>query len=85
MRNPTSFLKQEYDDLVRQEIDWRLRILGGPSTPWCLVDGKKVLMFCSNNYLGLSNHPKLKEADAEVPARFLHDPETVLCEVSGPA
>ncbi|MGD0476884.1 MAG: aminotransferase class I/II-fold pyridoxal phosphate-dependent enzyme [Nitrososphaerales archaeon] len=62
MRDPTSFLKQEYDDLVRQEIDWRLRILSGPSTPWCLVDGKKVLMFCSNNYLGLSNHPKLKEA-----------------------
>ena len=62
MRDPTSFLKQEYDDLVRQEIDWRLRILGGPSTPWCMVDGKKVLMFCSNNYLGLSNHPKLKEA-----------------------
>jgi glycine C-acetyltransferase len=62
MRDPTSFLKQEYDDLVRQEIDWKLRILGGPSTPWCLVDGKKVLMFCSNNYLGLSNHPKLKEA-----------------------
>src|SRR5208337_1481191 len=29
---------------------------------WCIVDGKKVLMFCSNNYLGLSNHPKLKEA-----------------------
>jgi glycine C-acetyltransferase len=62
MRDPTSFLKREYDDLVRQEIDWRLRILSGPSTPWCLVDGKKVLMFCSNNYLGLSNHPKLKEA-----------------------
>jgi len=62
MRNPSSFLKQEYNDLVRQEIDWRLRILSGPSTPWCLVDGKKVLMFCSNNYLGLSNHPKLKEA-----------------------
>ncbi len=62
MRDPTSFLKQEYDDLVKQEIDWRLRILGGPSTPWCLVDGKRVLMFCSNNYLGLSNHPKLKEA-----------------------
>ena len=62
MRDPTSFLRQEYDDLVRQELDWRLRILGGPSTPWCLVDGKKVLMFCSNNYLSLSNHPKVKEA-----------------------
>jgi glycine C-acetyltransferase len=65
LRDPTSFLKQEYDDLVRQELDWKLRILGGPSTPWCVVDGKKVLMFCSNNYLGLSNHPKLKAAAIE--------------------
>ncbi len=65
MRDPTSFLKQEYDDLVRQELDWKLRILAGPSSPWCVVDGKKVLMFCSNNYLGLSNHPKLKEAAIE--------------------
>jgi glycine C-acetyltransferase len=62
MRNPTSFLKEEYDELVKNELDWKLRVLQGPSTPWCMVDGKKVLMFCSNNYLGLSNHPKLKEA-----------------------
>jgi glycine C-acetyltransferase len=65
MRDPTSFLRQEYEDLVRQELDWKLRILGGPSTPWCRVDGKKILMFCSNNYLGLSNHPRLKEAAIE--------------------
>lgn len=65
MRDPTSFLRQEYEDLVRQELDWKLRVLGGPSTPWCVVDGKKVLMFCSNNYLGLSNHPKLKAAAIE--------------------
>lgn len=62
MRNPTTFLKEEYQALVQNEIDWRLRVLEGPSTPWCKVDGKKVLMFCSNNYLGLSNHPRLKEA-----------------------
>ena len=62
MRDPTSFLKQEYDELVRSDLDWKLRILQGPSTPWCTVDGEKVLMFCSNNYLSLSNHPKLKEA-----------------------
>jgi glycine C-acetyltransferase len=62
MRNPTSFLREEYQDLVKNELDWKLRILQGPSTPWCIVDGKKVLMFCSNNYLGLSNHPRLKEA-----------------------
>lgn len=62
MRTPTSFLREEYQDLVKNELDWKLRVLQGPSTPWCTVDGKKVLMFCSNNYLGLSNHPKLKEA-----------------------
>src|SRR5512136_850882 len=62
MRNPTSFLKEEYEALVKSELEWRIRVLQGPSTPWCTVDGKKVLMFCSNNYLGFSNHPKLKEA-----------------------
>jgi len=65
LRDPVSFLKEEYDDLVKHELDWRLRVVSGPSTAWCTVDGKRVLMFCSNNYLGLSNHPKLKEAAIE--------------------
>ena len=62
MRDPTGFLRSEYNDLVRSELDWKLRVLGGPSAPWSEVDGKRVLMFCSNNYLGLSNHPALKDA-----------------------
>jgi glycine C-acetyltransferase len=65
MRDPTGFLKQEYDELVRADLDWKLRVLAGPSLPWCEIDGKRVLMFCSNNYLGLSNHPRLKEAAIE--------------------
>ena len=65
MRDPVGFLKEEYDQLLRADLDWKLRILGGPSLPWSVIDGKKVLMFCSNNYLGLSNHPKLKEAALE--------------------
>src|SRR5208283_5965681 len=62
MRNPTSFLGEEYRRLTEASLDWKLRELDGPSSPWCTIDGKKVLMLCSNNYLGLSNHPKLKEA-----------------------
>ncbi|HYA71324.1 MAG TPA: aminotransferase class I/II-fold pyridoxal phosphate-dependent enzyme [Thermoplasmata archaeon] len=62
MRDPTAFLGEEYRQLVEQSLDWRLRVLEGPSAPWCQIDGKKVLMFCSNNYLGFSNHPRLKAA-----------------------
>ncbi len=61
-RDPTTFLSDEYEALVRDDLNWKIRVLGGPSTPWCNVEGKKVLMLCSNNYLGLSNHPHLKEA-----------------------
>ncbi len=65
MRDPSGFLREEYNDLVEKELDWKLRILSGPSTPWCVVDGKKVLMLCSNDYLGFSNHPRLKDAAIE--------------------
>jgi glycine C-acetyltransferase len=61
-RNPTDFLKDEYEELVKQALDWRLRELQGPSSPRAMVDNKEVIMLCSNNYLGLSNHPKLKQA-----------------------
>ena len=58
-RNPNAFLKKEYDELVKNSFDWKLRILETGSTPHSVVDGKKVIMLCSNNYLNLSNHPKL--------------------------
>jgi len=65
VRNPTAFLSEEYRALVQNELDWKLRVLQGPSTPRCVVDGKKVLMLCSNNYLGLSTHPRVVEAAIE--------------------
>ncbi|MHA2499175.1 MAG: aminotransferase class I/II-fold pyridoxal phosphate-dependent enzyme [Candidatus Hodarchaeales archaeon] len=61
-RDPTAFLREEYNDLVDKALNWQLRVLEGPSTPRCTVEGKKVIMLCSNNYLNLSNHPKLREA-----------------------
>ena len=64
-RNPTEFLKREYEELVKNGFDWKLRELQGPSTPKVTVDGKKMVMLCSNNYLNLSNHPKLIKASIE--------------------
>ncbi len=64
-RDPVGFLRDEYQQLVGNELDWKLRVLEGPSMPRCVVDGRKVLMLCSNNYLSLSTHPKLKKAAIE--------------------
>jgi glycine C-acetyltransferase len=58
-RNPTAFLKEEYEELVKNNFDWKLRILESGSKPHSIVDGKEVIMLCSNNYLNLSNHPRL--------------------------
>jgi glycine C-acetyltransferase len=69
-RNPTLFLKEEYDDLVKKSFDWKLRILESGSTPHSIVDGKKVIMLCSNNYLSLSNHPKLIKESIEAAKKF---------------
>lgn len=69
-RDPTGFLKEEYDDLVSKSLNWKLRPLESGSCPHSVVDGKEVLMLCSNNYLNLSNHPKLIEAACTAAKEF---------------
>ena len=69
-RNPTAFLKDEYDELVKKSFDWKLRILETGSAPHSIVDGKKVIMLCSNNYLNLSNHPRLIKAAREAAQKY---------------
>jgi glycine C-acetyltransferase len=69
-RDPRSFLREEYDRLVSQDLDWRIRILASSNGPWTVVSGKKVLMLCSNNYLNLTNHPKVKKAALEAIEKF---------------
>jgi glycine C-acetyltransferase len=58
-RNPNSFLKEEYEDLVKKNLEWNIHVLESGSKPHSIVDGKEVVMLCSNNYLNLSNHPRL--------------------------
>ncbi|HEY4450639.1 MAG TPA: 8-amino-7-oxononanoate synthase [Solirubrobacteraceae bacterium] len=48
----------------------RLRLISGPQGPTVLLEGKPVLLLCSNNYLGLADHPRVREAAAEAAMRW---------------
>ncbi len=58
----TDWIVQEIDGLKSQGLYNRIRTISSPQGAWLVVDGKKVLNFCSNNYLGLANHPQIVAA-----------------------
>ena len=58
----TAWIDEEIAQLKGQGLFTTIRTLGSAQGAWLVVDGKKVLNFSSNNYLGLANHPRLVEA-----------------------
>ena len=62
MADKLAWVDEELKGLKDAGLYTNIRTLGSPQGAWLVVDGKRVLNFCSNNYLGLANHPKLVEA-----------------------
>ncbi len=60
--NPLSFLSDELNTLKQKGTYFKLRVLDDEQAPVCTFDGRKVINLASNNYLGLTTHPKLREA-----------------------
>src|SRR3954452_11668444 len=60
--DPLSFLGTQLDDLRQRGTFFHLRVLEDEQAAVCTFDGKKVINLASNNYLGLTTHPKLREA-----------------------
>jgi glycine C-acetyltransferase len=58
----TAWIEQEIAGLKDQGLFTNIRALGSAQGAWLVVDGKRVLNFSSNNYLGLANHPRLIDA-----------------------
>ena len=61
-RTQLSHLTAQLDDLRRRGTFFRLRVLEDEQGPVCTYDGRRVINLASNNYLGLCDHPKLREA-----------------------
>ncbi len=62
MSHPLSWIDDELAALKEAGLYTYIRTIESPQGAWLTVDGKRVLNFCSNNYLGLANHPRLVEA-----------------------
>jgi len=65
MTKRLEWVQQELDGLKEAGLYNRIRTLESPQGAWLTVDGKRVLNFCSNNYLGLANHPVIIQAAKE--------------------
>jgi len=71
------WLTQEINGLKDQGLYNRIRTIGSAQGAWLTVDGKNVLNFCSNNYLGLANHPRIVEAARQATKKYGVGPAAV--------
>ncbi len=77
MVTPLAWIQDELNSLRDAGLYNRIRTLSSPQGGWLIVDGKKVLNFCSNNYLGLANHPKVLQAAQEAMQKYGIGPAAV--------
>src|ERR1700722_5105906 len=66
----TSVLNERLDEIRRQGLYRELRRVDSPQSPRIVVNGKTLLNFSSNDYLGLADHPVLKEAAIKAVEKF---------------
>src|ERR1700691_1486973 len=64
------FLHEALEDLKAKHLYFRLKILEGDQKPLSNFDGKEVINLSSNNYLGLTTHPKLRRAAIDATRKF---------------
>jgi glycine C-acetyltransferase len=62
MTDKLAWIDEELSALHDAGLYNHIRTLGSPQGAWLDVDGKRVLNLCSNNYLGLANHPRIVQA-----------------------
>jgi len=69
-RPQLAHLTEQLNELKQRGTYFKLRVLDDEQGPVCTYDGKRVINLASNNYLGLCDHPKLREAAIEAIEKF---------------
>jgi glycine C-acetyltransferase len=69
-RDPLSYLQTDLESLKQQGLYRHLRVLDGEQKPETVFDHQKVVNLSSNNYLGLTTHPRLREAALDATRRL---------------
>ncbi len=77
MSTQLDWIQDELEGLKQSGLYNRIRTLSSPQGAWLVVDGKRVLNFCSNNYLGLANNPRLVAAAQEMVKKYGVGPAAV--------
>ena len=77
MTDKLQWIQDEIQKLKDDGLYNRIRTLSSPQGAWLVVDGKRVLNFCSNNYLGLANHPRIVQAAQEAVKKYGVGPAAV--------
>ena len=65
-----SWMRQRFEELRSQGLDWNPPTLESASEPRCLVDGKEMIMLSANNYLNLTTHPKVVQAAVDATRKY---------------
>jgi glycine C-acetyltransferase len=77
MTTKLQWIEDELQGLRDSGLYNQIRTLSSPQGAWLVVDGQRVLNFCSNNYLGLANHPRIVEAARKAIAEYGVGPAAV--------
>jgi glycine C-acetyltransferase len=70
MSDKLTWIDEELNNLKETGFYNKIRTMDSPQGPSVIVDGKRVLNFCANNYLGLANHPRIVEAAIDAMKKY---------------
>ena len=65
-----SWMRERYEELRAQGLDWNPPTLEAANEPRCVIDGKEMIMLSANNYLNLTTHPKVVEAAIDATMKY---------------